>query len=212
MRIRQIVALIASTLMAAPTVAERTFSPEDILNWEHQQFVGETGFSLAQRQGKTAIHIQCNDSTASGWFLEESIDLTETPVLEWSWRMEKGFSNLDETARDGDDQILRVYAVDQHSILRWRTRALNYVWSSEEPEGSDWANPHQPVARNIALRSGPAGDDTDWYTERRNLREDFRKYHERDVDSVDTLAIIANCDNTDQSAEGWFGELRLRRE
>jgi hypothetical protein len=58
--------------------------------------------------------------------------------------------------------------------LPWRTRAINYVWSSREPAGSTWANAFTLQARMIAVRSGAAAVGQ-WTREARNVLEDYRR-------------------------------------
>ncbi len=207
------IALLTATFCTATVQADIVFTPEEILQWEHKSFQGKTQFSLTEIDGKQAIHAVCDASTASGFFLEEPIDLEETPIIEWEWKLKETFSHIDESEKAGDDYALRLYAVDAHRFLRWRTRAVNYVWASEKPKGSDWPNPYQPVAQMIAVQSGsPETSDSGWRTERRNLREDFKKYHERALDEVDAIAIMTDCDDTNQSVEAWYGEIRLLSE
>jgi hypothetical protein len=58
----------------------------------------------------------------------------------------------------------------------------------------------------VALRSGP-GDG--WVTERRNLREDFRRLHGVDVERIDAVAIMTDCDDRGTAAQAWYGGLRF---
>lgn len=194
-------------LPLAASAAER-FTPAEILEWEPHSFAGRTEYRLAETANGPAVHARCTGGSASGLFYRGEIDLTETPVVEWRWRAGERPEGVDETRREGDDFAARLYAVDEHTILRWRTRALNYVWSAREPVGRDWPNPFASQARMIAVASGaPEGEG--WTVHRRNLREDFRRYHDRDLTELDALAIMTDCDNTGQTTAAWYGEIRL---
>lgn len=188
--------------------ATRVFTPAQIIEWESHSFEGETSYTLTEHEGREAVHAVCDEGTASGLFLEERIDLNETPVLEWDWYVAETFSGIDETTKEGDDYPARLYAVREHTIARWRTRAVNYVWASEQSQGTDWPNAYLSQAHMIAMRSGPP-EDPAWVTERRNLREDFAALHGRDLDRVDALAIMTDCDDVGEPAEAWYGEVRL---
>lgn len=203
--------LFAAGLLAAGSAdaESRTFTPRDIIQWDRQSFQGETHYEVVEVDGRDAVHARCDQDTASGLFMETPIDLTTTPILEWEWRVDETFEDVDETTRAGDDYPARVYAVDAHRIARWRTRAVNYVWASEQPQGSEWENAYQPRARMLAVRSGPPAEAGRWRTERRNLREDFKTFHDRDLDEITALAIMTDCDDTGQSIEAWYGEIRL---
>ena len=140
---------------------------------------------------------------------DQEIDLTETPVIEWAWRVDETFSGIDETVKAGDDYPARLYAVDEHSIARWRTRAINYVWASEQPLGSVWENAYQSRAKMLAVQSGATSERGGWQTQRRNLREDFSELHDRDLDSISALAIMTDCDDVGEPVAAWYGRIRL---
>lgn len=186
---------------------ELVFPPAAIMDWEAHSFEGQTRYTLTEVDGREAIHAQCESATASGLFRRVPVDLRETPILEWRWRVNAVYAGIDETTREGDDYPARLYIVDEHRWMPWRTRALNYVWASERPRHSDWPNAYARQARMIALRSGPSDDG--WVSERRDLREDFRRYHGRDVETVEAIAIMTDCDDTGQRAEAWYGTIRL---
>ncbi|MCP1676416.1 hypothetical protein J2T57_003577 [Natronocella acetinitrilica] len=205
--------LLGPLLLAAGAAhgAERTFEPADIVDWDNHSFEGETRYDLVEIDGRPAVHAVCTDSTASGLFFREEIDLEQTPIIEWSWRVDEVFDDLDETVRAGDDYPARLYVVDERTVLRWRTRALNYVWSSDMEQGADWPNAYASQARMIAVRSGTEDGGT-WVTERRNIRDDFQRFHDQDKTSINAIAIMTDCDDTGQEAEAWYGEIRLLAE
>lgn len=195
-------AMIATAAATAAAAQPLTFAPADIAGWAPHRFSGETRYAL---DADGAVRAVCDDS-ASGLFLERRIDLTRTPVMEWRWRVDRTFPpGPDETTRAGDDYPARIYVV-RRATLPWRTRALNYVWASAQPQGADWPNAYASQARMIALRSGP-GDG--WATERRNLREDFLRFHGEAVESIDAVAIMTDCDDRGTQAEAWYGEIRF---
>jgi hypothetical protein len=46
-------------------------------------------------------------------------------------------------------------------------------------------------------------------TERRNLRDDFKRYHGLDVEAIDAVAIMTDCDNRAAKASAWYGGVRF---
>jgi hypothetical protein len=169
--------------------------------------VGETVYSLADRDGRAAVHAQCRES-ASGLFLYQRLDVSNTPWLEWSWRVDQTFGDIDETTRAGDDYPARLYVVVDGGLLRWRTRSVNYVWASRAPAGADWPNAYAAQNHMLAVRSGD-GDAGRWVTERRNVVEDFRRFHGLDVTHIDAIAIMTDCDDIGSEARAWYGAIRL---
>lgn len=199
--------LIAALLaLAGPALAvSLAFSPQQIGDWQRERFKNETLYTLEA----DAVHARCQNS-ASGLFLRQTIDLRATPILEWSWRVDAVFdASVNEKTKTGDDFSARIYVVKDGGVAVWRTRAINYVWASTLPPGSDWPNPFASQAHMLALRSGPPPAPGQWVTERRNIRDDFLRYLGRDVESVDAVAIMTDCDNRGGSAEAWYGPVRL---
>lgn len=202
--------LLLSTLPLAAMALE--FTPEEILTqWDRHSFQGDTRYQQVELDGQAALHAVCKEATASGLFYREKIDLRETPVIEWRWRVDDTFRDIDETTRAGDDYPARIYVVDEHRVLRWRTRALNYVWSSMQAPGNNWDNAYASQARMIAIR-GPEDTGGGWHTERRNVREDFQRFHGRSPERINVVAIMTDCDDTGQTAEAWYGEIRFLSE
>lgn len=185
------------------------FSPAQIIEWRPHVFKGTTHYELTDMNDTEAVHARCEEATASGLYLRESIDLRKTPIMEWNWRVDETFTDIDETSRAGDDYPARLYVVDERRVMRWRTRALNYVWASQMAEGSDWPNAYLAQNHMIAVRSGPPEESGQWFTQRRNVREDFMRYHGRVVDRIDAVAIMTDCDDTGQRAQAWYGTIRF---
>lgn len=198
--------VIACLMAAAPVLAAPLqFAPQDMLAWQREQFRGETVYEL----DGDALKARCSNS-ASGLFLRQPIDLRLTPIMEWSWRVDAVLAgSVDEKSKAGDDFPARLYVVRDGGMAVWRTEAINYVWASTVPAGSSWPNPFASQAQMVALRSGAPAAPGQWVTERRNIREDFRRYHGRDVETIDAVALMTDCDNRATAAEAWYGPLRF---
>ena len=203
-----LVLLVGSASLWAQPKAAR-YSPQQILQWETVSFSGTTDYRLVESDGQPAVHADCNGQSGSGLALRTPIDLTETPIVEWRWRVNRVYQGLDPHRKDGDDYPARLYVVDEHRFLRWRTRAINYVWANSQAIGTDWPNPFTDKAHMVAVNSGaPTGEDG-WQTVRRNIRQDFERYFDRSLEEVTAVAIMTDCDNAGQKAEAWYGEIRF---
>lgn len=197
------------TLATSAKAVALEFEPSEMIHWRSEAFQGRTQYDLDRSGSKPAIAANC-ESSASGLFLRQHIDLRATPIIEWSWRVETVFdSSADERTKAGDDYPARLYVVKDGGLLPWRTRAINYVWSSRMPRGSNWPNAYAAQAHMIAVRSGVASAPDQWMTERRDIREDFRRYHGVDLESIDAIAIMTDCDDRATTAKAWYGGVRL---
>lgn len=187
------------------------FSDKDISEWEPHTFSNRTRYRFVDLNGRVALEARC-DNAASGLIRRESIDLSETPLLHWSWRVDDTFNGTEETTRAGDDFPARVYVISRNRLFPWRSRALSYVWAGTQPVGSDWPNPHLSQTHMIVKRSGPPPRPGTWHSETVDLRDDFQRYHDRTPDTVDAIAIMTDCDNTGGTARAWYGDIILMDE
>jgi hypothetical protein len=143
--------------------------------------------------------------TASGLFREGTIDLTSTPWLNWSWKVENVLSGLNEREKSGDDYPARIYVVAKGGIAFWKTRALSYVWSGSEAPGAMWPNAFTSNAVMIAVR-GAADRPGELVAEKRNIREDWKRAFGEDIREIDAVAIMTDTDNSGLSARAWYGQ------
>lgn len=200
--------LLLAGAAAALTVGE--FSTGSLAGWQEKSLAGHSRYRLVELGGRRVLHASC-DGGASVLYRKLPVDLVATPVMSWSWRVERVYSEVDERSKAGDDYPARVYVVVDGGLLPWRTRALNYVWASVEPVGATWNNAFVANAKMLALRSGDA-EAGRWQSERRNVREDFSRLHGEDVKRIDGVALMTDCDNTGGTAEAWYGDIRFEAE
>lgn len=188
------------------------FTPDDILGWQSKAFRGETHYEAASIDGQAAVRASC-DGSASWLLLERPIDLEKTPVVEWSWGVAGVFDgDADEERKAGDDYPARLYFVHRGGFNPFAIRAISYVWASHKPVGADWTSPYTSQVHLVAVQSGPPDGAGPWVTQRRNLRDDFRRYHGLDLKSVDGIAIMTDCDDHPAKASAWYGGLRFLHE
>lgn len=181
------------------------FSQGDLSGWQRKVFSGETAYTLRETEGKTALFAQ-SQSSASGLFREVSIDLNKTPVLYWTWKIDTTLTGNDERTKAGDDYPARIYVVFSGGTMFWRTRAINYVWSNQQPIDSSWRNAFTSNAGMIAVQSG-----TDhigrWMMQSRDVRADYRRLFGEEPGRVDAVAIMTDTDNTGAAATAWYGDI-----
>lgn len=200
-----VAALLSGIARADAPIEVGRFAEGDRNGWEVQRFEGETAYTFDTVDGRLGLRAQ-SVSSASGLYRRVTVDLTRTPYLEWSWRVDGVLDAVDERTRSGDDYPARVYVVVSGGLAFWRTRSLVYVWSSNQPTGSTWNNAFTANARVMALRSG-SGDANRWVPEKRNLVADFRQLFGDDIDEINAVAIMTDTDNSGQSATAWYGNL-----
>lgn len=175
------------------------------MGWQTKSFSGETHYSLEKINGQLALRAVSN-AAASGRYREIDIDLNKTPVLNWSWMVDNTIANLNERTKAGDDYAARVYVVFSGGMAFWRTRAINYVWSSSQSINTHWSSAYTDHVRMIAMQSGQKRLG-EWVNERRNVRADYRRLFGEEPGKLNAVAIMTDTDNSGASASAWYGDI-----
>ena len=182
------------------------FSKGSLTGWENQKFVGETSYKLTEDNGQQVL-LANSVGSASGLGRKIEIDLTKTPFVNWSWKIERRLPPLEERTKLGDDYAARLYVVRSGGMMAWNTRAVNYVWSGSQERNASWPNPYSPK-NSIMIATRGTGDGTGtWVTEKRNVREDFKKLFDKDITSIDAVAIMTDTDNSGLRARAAYGDI-----
>ena len=140
-----------------------------------------------------------------------SVNLKETPILHWRWKVEGNLSGLDERTKEGDDYLARIYVVAEHPWLFWKTRAINYVWSSNQPRDSVWDNAYASQAKMVAVR-GFRDLMGRWQSESRDVGADFQMLFSAEIESIDVIAIMSDADNSGREGKAWYGDIYFAAE
>lgn len=199
-------ALLLLTLQVqAETIALSHFATDGLIGWSEKSFYGQTQYSIVERNGDKVLLAQSNNS-ASALYKKIRIDLDKTPYLNWSWWVSNHLGDIDEQQKEGDDYPARVYIIIDGGVFFWKTRALNYVWSSNQPKGATWPNAYTDNARMMALETGSAYL-RQWRSEKRNIRADLRQQFGEDLRYIDGVAIMTDTDNSQGQAVTYYRNL-----
>lgn len=196
----------AQAAIAVPELAgSADFPDKNLRRWSRRDFSGMTRYELVDDAGVRVLRgSTMGDATLL--YREKDIDLSRTPWIEWSWRVNTVFSGLDERSRSGDDYPARLYVVARTGFLPWETLAINYVWSSGTPIDTLWRNPFTDKAAMIAVQSG-ASKVGEWTTQKRNIAQDFERAFGKKINKINGFAVMVDGDNSGSSATAWFGNI-----
>ncbi len=140
---------------------------------------------------------------ASGLGKEVKIDLNKTPFINISWKIEKDLSGIKEDTKKGHDFAARVFAVKKTGATPLSNRAINYVFSSNNEIGKNWSNPYTKKSVDNVLAS-TKDNLNEWVTVKANVKEDFKKFHNLDINELDGLAIMSDTDNSKMKAIAYY--------
>ena len=146
------------------------------------------------------------DNAASGLGKEVKIDLNKTPFINITWKIEKDLQGINENSKKGHDFAARVFAVKKTGATPLSNRAINYVFSSNSAVGQSWPSPYTKKSIDNVLATTKDNLNV-WVTVKANVKEDFKKFHDLDVNELDGLAIMADTDNSKMKSIAYFQEI-----
>ncbi len=143
------------------------------------------------------------DNAASGLGIKFKIDLNKTPFINITWKIEKDLQGINENSKKGHDFAARVFAVKKTGATPLSNRAINYVFSSNSAVGQSWPSPYTKKSIDNVLATTKDNLNV-WVTVKANVKEDFKKFHDLDVNELDGLAIMADTDNSKMKSISYF--------
>lgn len=198
--------------------------------WEEMTFrrLKPTRYNLVKKEERVVVRAS-SDQSSSGMILRQEVDLTDFPVIEWTWKVENVLERGDVYSKDGDDYPARIYVIFDYDLgnLKWTTRnmirllrrfygevparAINYIYASHAETGKVVVNPYTDLVKMIVVDSG---EDHlgEWRTYRRNIYEDYIAIYGEEPPPVGGLAIMTDSDDTGESAVAYFGDICFFRE
>ncbi len=143
------------------------------------------------------------DNAASGLGKKVIIDLNSTPFINITWKIEKDLKGINEKSKKGHDFAARVFVIKKTGATALSNRAINYVFSSNENIGDNWPSPYTKKSIDNVL-STTNENFNEWVTVKANVKEDFKKFHDLDVNEIDGVAIMADTDNSKNKSISYY--------
>ena len=143
------------------------------------------------------------DNAASGLGKEVKINLNKTPFINITWKIEQDLSGIKEDNKKGHDFAARVFAVKKTGATPLSNRAVNYMFSSNNDVGQSWPSPYTKKSIDNVMATTKTNLN-EWVTVKSNVKEDFKKFHNLDLDELDGLAVMADTDNSKMKSVAYF--------
>ena len=151
------------------------------------------------------------DNAASGLGKEVKIDLNKTPFINITWKIEKDLPGIKENTKKGHDFAARVFVIKKTGATPLSNRAINYVFSSNQQVGFNSPSPYTKKSIDNVLASSK-DDLNKWIKVKANVKEDFKKFHDLDVNELDGLAIMSDTDNSKMEAVAYYQNIYFSSE
>ena len=143
------------------------------------------------------------DNAASGLGKEINIDLNKTPFINITWKIEKDLQGIKENTKKGHDFAARVFVIKKTGATPLSNRAINYVFSSNNDVGLNSPSPYTKKSIDNVLAT-TRENLNEWVTVKANVKEDFKRFHNLNVNQLDGLAIMVDTDNSKMKAISYF--------
>ena len=151
------------------------------------------------------------DNSASGLGKEIKIDLNKTPFINITWKVEKDLPSVLENTKKGHDFAARIFVIKKTGATPLSNRAINYVFSSNNFVGFNSPSPYTKKSIDYVLAS-TKNNLNEWITVKSNVKEDFKKFHNLDVNQLDGLAIMTDTDNSKKQAIAYYQNISFTSE
>tara|TARA_B100002019_G_scaffold189481_1_gene163742 strand:- start:46 stop:696 length:651 start_codon:yes stop_codon:yes gene_type:complete len=146
------------------------------------------------------------DNAASGLGKQLKIDLNVTPFINITWKVEKDLNGIVENSKKGHDYAARVFVIKKTGATPLSNRAINYVFSSNGDVGGNWPSPYTKKSIDNVL-STTKENLNKWVTVKSNVKEDFKRFHNLDVNELDGIAIMADTDNSKKLSISYYQDI-----
>ena len=161
-----------------------------------------TNYTVGSNENGNYLKAIANNA-ASGLGKEVKINLNKTPIINITWKVEKDLPGIKENTKKGHDFAARVFVIKKTGATPLSNRAINYVFSSNNEVGFNSPSPYTKKSIDNVLATTKENLDK-WVTVKANVKEDFKKFHNLDVNELDGLAIMSDTDNSKLEAITYY--------
>ena len=181
------------------------FTEEELNSLEVRKVRGadaKTLYSIGNNENGSYLKAVA-ENAASGVGKEIKINLDKTPFINITWKIEKDLKGIKENTKKGHDFAARVFVIKKTGATPLSNRAINYVFSSNSNVGETWPSPYTKKSIDSILASTKSNLN-EWVTVKANVKEDFKKFHDLDVEELSGIAIMADTDNSKLTAVSYY--------
>ncbi len=201
-KISLIIFFVLSNSLKAEKVKVFEFTEDEFKTLKVRKVKGKTSWSLGFNENGNYIRAEA-EGTGSGLGKEIQIDLNKTPFINITWKIEKDLSGIVENSKKGHDYAARVFVVKKTGSTALSNRAVNYVFSSNNPINEYWASPYTKKSIDYVLATTKKNLN-EWVTVKANVKEHFKILHNLDVDLINGVAIMTDTDNSKLKAISYY--------
>ena len=170
----------------------------------------KTNYIIGNNENGNYLKADANNA-ASGLGKEIKINLDATPIINITWKVEKNLGDIKENTKKGHDFAGRVFVIKKTGATPLSNRAVNYVFSSNNNVGNNWPSPYTKKSIDNVL-STTKEHMNEWVTVKANVKKDFKRFHDLDVNEIDGIAIMTDTDNSKMRAITYYQNIYFSAE
>ena len=199
-----------SYVSLAEVVKVFDFTEEELKTLKVKKVKGETSWTLGSNEKGSYIKAEA-EGKGSGLGKELTIDLSKTPFINITWKVEKDLPGIIENSKKGHDYAARVFVIKKTGSTVLSNKAINYVFSSNNSIDENWPSPYTKKSIDYVL-STTKKNSNEWVTEKANVKEHFMKLHNIDVNELTGVAIMTDTDNSKLKAISYYQNIYFSSE
>jgi hypothetical protein len=185
--------------------------------WVLDKKAGTVNLGLEKEGESFVLRLTSDRNSSFGIKRELHVDLRQHPFLNWRWKAVRLPKGGDVRRAETDDQAIQLYVAFPATGFpaKLNTPVLGYIWDNEAPRG--WTGRSDQIGggklRYVVMRN-KTDRVGEWYTEKRNLLQDFRRLFgdlKKAEPVTQGIELYINGQHTKSEAEGWIGEVFFSR-
>ena len=206
--------LLVSIVFSVAALAEKVivfdFTEDEYKTLKVKKVKGVTTWNLGLNENGNYIKAEAKGK-GSGLGKEVEIDLSKTPFINITWKVEKNLSGINENSKKGHDYAARVFVIKKTGSTALSNRAINYVFSSNNKIDDSWPSNYTKKSIDYVL-STTTKNFNEWVTVKANVKEHFKKFHDLDVRELTGVAIMTDTDNSKLEAISYYQNIYFSSE
>ena len=193
---------VISNVTYAEKIEVFKFNEEELQTLKVRKIKKLTDYSIGSNENGNYLKAEA-EGQASGLGKEIKIDLNKTPFLNITWKVEKNLFGINERSKKGHDYAARVFVIKKTGSTALSNRAINYVFSSNENIGEFLTSPFTKKSIDFVLATTNINDN-EWGSVKTNVKNDFKKLHNLNVDELNGVAIMSDTDNSKKKSIAYY--------
>tara|TARA_B110000116_G_scaffold172376_1_gene149000 strand:+ start:343 stop:987 length:645 start_codon:yes stop_codon:yes gene_type:complete len=202
--------ILLQQIVLADKIVVFDFTEDEFKKLKVKKVKGKTTWSLGFNENGNFIKAEA-EGKGSGLGKDVEINLSKTPFINITWKVEKDLSGIIENSKKGHDYAARVFVIKKTGSTALSNRAINYVFSSNNSIEDNWPSPYTKKSIDYVLSTTKDNLDT-WVTVKANVKKHFKKLHGLNVDELSGVAIMTDTDNSKLKAIAYYQNIYFSSE